>query len=258
MKLAVTGKGGVGKTTLSAGLASLFVQDGRDVVAIDADPDTNLALALGIPPAVAETITPLSQKRDLIRDRMGAAGGEGGGFVTLNPKVDDIAEAYGIDASGVKLLVLGAVRKGGAGCACPENVLLQTLFDHLIVESDQVVIADMEAGIEHLGRATARGVDMLIVVAEPTRAAIHTAQTIRRLAEDVSIERLGLVVNKVRGPEQPQQVAEAVGGISLLGSLAWHDDLAAAAFDGTPVAATPVLQEVAHIKQAIEGVLATG
>lgn len=254
MKLAVTGKGGVGKTTLSAGLATLFARDGRSVVAIDADPDTNLALALGVLPSDAERIVPLSERSDLIRERMGAAGGEGGGFVTLNPRVDDIAESYGIDAQGVRLLVLGAVRKGGSGCACPENVLLQALFDHLIVDSREVVIADMEAGIEHLGRGTARGVDMLIVVAEPTRAAIHTAQTIARLARDVGIERLGLVVNKVRAAAQAEQVAGAVGDIPLLGELPWYDDVAAAAFEGIPVASTPVLDAIVPIKLAIEAV----
>jgi len=257
MKLAITGKGGVGKTTVSAGLATLFDRDGRSVVAIDADPDTNLALALGMSPGAAESIVPLSQQSDLIRERMGAAGGEGGGFVTLNPRVDDIAESYGVRLNGMRLFVMGAVRRGGAGCACPENVLLQTLLEHLLIESDEVVIADMEAGIEHLGRGTARGVDMLVVVVEPTMAAAHTAQTITKLATDVGITELGLVVNKVRDPAQVEQVIDVAGSIPLLGTLPWREEVAIASYEGAPVASTPVLGDIATIKMAIEKRLAT-
>lgn len=256
MKLAVTGKGGVGKTTLSAGLATLFASEGKHVVAIDADPDTNLALALGLPSPEAERIVPLSEMRELIRQRMGAAGGESGGFVTLNPRVDDIAGDYGVPIDGMRLLVLGAVRRGGAGCACPENVLLQSLLEHLLVESNEVVIADMEAGIEHLGRGTARGVDMLIVVVEPTRAALHTAETIRQLAADIGVGRLGLVINKVRGHEQVAQVVRTIDDITVLGTLPWREDLADAALEGVPVAKTPVLADIAAVKEAIERRLA--
>lgn len=255
MKLAITGKGGVGKTTLSAGLATLFARARRPVVAIDADPDTNLALALGVPPDDAERIVPLSEMRDLIRERMGAAGGEGGGFVALNPRVDDIADRYGTRIDGIRLLVVGAVRRGGAGCACPENVLLQTLLEHLLVDSNEAVIADMEAGIEHLGRGTARGVDMLVIVAEPSRAAIHTAQTIRHLAGEVGIERLGLVVNKARDETQADRVVSAVTDIPLLGILPWREEVSTAALEGVPVAETALLEDIALIKTAIERAL---
>lgn len=256
MKLAITGKGGVGKTTLSAGLATLFSRDGRDVVAIDADPDTNLALALGVAPREAERIVPLSEMRDLIRERMGSAGGEGGGFVTLNPRVDDIADSYGVPVNGMRLLVMGAVRKGGGGCACPENVLLQSLLEHLLVEANEVVIADMEAGIEHLGRGTARAVDMLVVVVEPTKAAMHTAQTIAKLARDLGLGRLGLVVNKVRDEAQSVPVVEAIRDIPLLGSLPWRDEMARTALEGVPVADTAVLDDIVQVKTAIEASLA--
>ncbi|RJQ54270.1 MAG: carbon monoxide dehydrogenase [Actinobacteria bacterium] len=257
MKIAITGKGGVGKTTLTAALALLFEQEKRRVIAIDADPDTNLALALGLPAQDAARIVPLSEMRELVRERIGAAGGEGGGFVALNPRVDDIADEYGTKLDGISLLVLGAVRRGGAGCACPENVLLQALLEHLLVETDEVVIADMEAGIEHLGRGTARAVDILLIVAEPSAASLQTAETIRRLASDIGLARIGLVLNKVRDQDQADRLASGVRDIPLVGTLRWQDDVAEAAMDGRAVARTSVVEKVRPIKKRVEELLSS-
>lgn len=252
MKLAITGKGGVGKTTVAAGLATLFARDGMPVVAIDADPDTNLALALGVSPDQANAIVPLSEMRDVVRERIGAAGGEGGGFVTLNPRVDDIADSYGTKIDSIRLLVMGAVRRGGAGCACPENVLLAALLEHLLVDSNEVLIADMEAGIEHLGRGTARAVDMLVVVVEPTAAAVHTAQTIRRLAADIGVRRLGLVANKIRDAAQVTELTALVPAVPMLGELPWREEMASAGITDSGAAANPLLHDLAKIRTMIE------
>ena len=167
MKIAISGKGGVGKTTLAALLIDYFRSQGKKVLAVDADPDANLALALGIPDP--ENITPLSQMKEMIAERTDSKPGSMGGFFKMNPKVDDIPEKYSRQVDGVKLIVMGGVKKGGSGCICPESVLLRTLVTHMVLLRDEVVVMDMEAGIEHLGRATAQGVDKLIIVVEPGR-----------------------------------------------------------------------------------------
>ncbi len=155
MKLAVSGKGGVGKTLLVSLLSKIFTESGYSVLAIDADPNTNLAATLGFPEP--EKITPISEMKDLIEERTGVQPGKTAPFFKLNPKVDDIPEKYALERNGIKLMVMGRMKKGGAGCYCPENALLQALVTHLLLASDEVVILDMEAGIEHLGRATAKG-----------------------------------------------------------------------------------------------------
>jgi CO dehydrogenase maturation factor len=180
MKLAVSGKGGVGKTTFSALLARTLSDQGMKVLAIDADPDANLAAALGI--ADADKVTPIAEMKELIFERTGAQPGTIGGFFKLNPKVDDIPDTLSVRLDNIKLMRLGSVKKGGAGCLCPESTLLKALVTHVVLGRDEVVIMDMEAGIEHLGRATAQAVDKLIVVVEPGRRSIDTAEHIRRLA----------------------------------------------------------------------------
>ena len=190
MKIAITGKGGVGKTTLAGTLARLFAEDGFAVLAIDADPDMNLASAIGIknPPA------PLTEQKRLIEER---AGTDVGGVFKLNPKVDDIAMRFGVTEHGVSMLVMGTIDTGGSGCACPASSLLRALLRHLLLREQSVVILDMEAGIEHLGRGTARGVDLMIVVVEPGRRSIETASRIRKLSRELGIEALAAVINRV-------------------------------------------------------------
>ena len=197
MKLAVTGKGGVGKTTVAGTLARLLAARGLRVYAVDADPDANLASAIGLPAEAAAAVTPIAEMRQLIRERTGAEPGASAPVYKMNPRVDDIPANMSVEAHGVHLLRLGTVKKGGAGCVCPESALLRSLLTHLLLNEKDVVIADMEAGIEHLGRATARGVDAMLVVVEPGRRSVQTAEAIRRLAADIGVGRVALVVNKV-------------------------------------------------------------
>ena len=184
MKIAVTGKGGVGKTTFSSMLSRMFAEDGYRVVAVDADPDANLALALGFPREVYDNIVPISEMKKLVSDRTAAETGTFNKMFKLNPKVDDIPEKYCQEYNGVKLLTLGTVDSGGSGCVCPEHVLLKRLCSHLILQNKDVVVMDMEAGIEHLGRGTAQGVDAFIVVVEPGERSLQTYRKVKKLGND--------------------------------------------------------------------------
>lgn len=225
MKIAITGKGGVGKTTLAGTLARLYARAGRPVLAIDADPDANLAASVGIPPERMAQVTPIAAMDDLIEERTGARPGSQAPYFRLNPRVSDLPETLSIEHQGVRLMVMGGVQKGGGGCVCPENVLLRSLVRHLLLERDEVVILDMVAGVEHLGRATADGVDALIVVVEPGQRSIQTAHAIRRLAADIHIRRIFAVGNKVRTPEEETFVRQSLGDIPLLGVIHYHPEV---------------------------------
>jgi len=196
MKIAISGKGGVGKTLLAASLSKKFVEAGYSVIAIDADPDANLASTLGF--HNPETITPISELSDLIEERTGMRPGQSGTFFKLNPRVDDLPEDYSAKLDGIKLMVMGRIKRGGTGCYCPEGALLQALLSHLLVYRNEVVILDMEAGIEHLARGTAKSVDKLIVVVEPGHRSIETAHTISKLAHDLDMKNITVVGNKIR------------------------------------------------------------
>ncbi|NNG01758.1 MAG: AAA family ATPase [Desulfobacteraceae bacterium] len=230
MKLAVSGKGGVGKTTFSALLARALNEQGKRVLAIDADPDANLAAALGI--ADAENIIPISEMKELIFERTGAQPGTIGGFFSLNPKVDDLPDALSARFENIKLMRLGSVKKGGSGCLCPESALLKALVTHIVLLRDEVVIMDMEAGIEHLGRATAKAVDRLIVVVEPGRRSIDTAEHIRRLATEIKLSRISVVGNKIRTPKDEAFLREHLQDFEFLGFLPYDDALIEADVNG--------------------------
>ncbi len=231
MKIAVSGKGGVGKTTVSAFLSTWLANRGHRVLAIDADPDSNLGTALGLPNA--KDILPLAHMKDLIAERTGATPGSFGGFFKMNPKVDDLPEKIAVPVrENLKLLVMGGVKKGGGGCVCPENVMLKNLVVHLILGRDEVIIMDMEAGIEHLGRATSSGVDLLILVVEPGRRSIETALRIKELAEDINLKRLGVVANKVRNKEDEDFIREALADFEILGFLPYDPKIIEADLKG--------------------------
>ncbi len=223
MKIAVTGKGGVGKTTISAALSYAFAEKGYKVVAIDADPDANLASALGFPENV--NITPISELKDLIEERTGAKPGTSGGFFKLNPKVDDLPEKLWVEYNGVRLMLMGTVKKGGSGCVCPESVLLKSLLQHLVLFRQEVVIMDMEAGIEHLGRATARAVDHFIVVVEPSMRSIETALKIKELANDIGIKSICGIANKIRRESDREFFEKKVNGIQMLGYIPYDEEV---------------------------------
>jgi len=196
MKIAVTGKGGVGKTTITAGLALTIKEKGRQVITIDCDPDMNLGLSLGF--SDYDKITPISQMKELIAERTEVESlDKPTTFFKLNPKVDDIPERFAAQHNGIKLLIMGKVNKAGGGCMCPENTFIKSLLNHLIINEDQVVILDMVAGTEHLGRATAREVDAFLVVVEPTAMGVSTASRIKRLSSELGIKKIFFVGNKI-------------------------------------------------------------
>jgi CO dehydrogenase maturation factor len=219
MKLAITGKGGTGKTTLTALLAQVYAERGRDVLAVDADPSPCLAGALGFPDALRARLHPIAEMDALIEERTGAKPGTIGGFFTLNPRVDDIPERFSVLHRGVRLLEMGSVDLGGSGCICPESAMLKTLFTHLLFRKDDVLILDMYAGVEHLGRATVDFVDAMIVVVEPTRRSLGTAAQIKSLAADIGLKRLWLVGNKVRNQDEADFLQAETPGLPLLGVL---------------------------------------
>jgi CO dehydrogenase maturation factor len=247
MKLAVTGKGGVGKTTLSALLAQSYADMGRQVLAVDADPSPCLAGALGFPEELRKQLSPISEMDDLIYERTGAKPGTMGGFFTINPRVDDIPERFSVLHRNVRLLEMGSVDTGGSGCICPESAMLKTLFTHLLFRKDDVLILDMYAGVEHLGRATVDFVDAMIVVVEPTRRSLGTAAQIKKLANDIGLHRLWLVGNKVRDDDEANFLNEETPGIPVLGVL--PADLAVQEADRLGIAVydyVPSLQESAN------------
>ncbi len=219
MKLAITGKGGVGKTTLTALLAQTYADASRDVLAVDADPSPCLAGALGFPDELRAKLHPIAEMDALIEERTGAKPGTVGGFFTINPRVDDIPERFSIVHRGVRLLEMGSVELGGSGCICPEAAMLKTLFTHLLFRKDDVLLLDMYAGVEHLGRATVDFVDAMLIVVEPTRRSLGTAAQIKKLSNDIGLKRLYLVGNKVRNDDEAKFLETETPGLPLLGYL---------------------------------------
>jgi CO dehydrogenase maturation factor len=219
MKLAITGKGGTGKTTVAGILAHLFNKDGFKVLAVDADPDENLASAIGISPKQAASILPISKQRQLITERTGAKPKQFGQLFKINPTVNDIPDNFCINTDNIKLLVMGAVQKGGSGCACPENVLLRSLLSEIILNRDEVVIVDMEAGIEHLGRSTSQAIDKMLIVVEPGSRSVFTAKTILRLARDIGVETFGIIANKIQDAWQKKWIHDQFPDIQVIGMI---------------------------------------
>jgi len=232
MKIAISGKGGVGKTTFASLLIRALADQGKKVLAIDADPDANLAQALGV--KGSDDIVPISEMKALIEERTGTKIGTMGGFFKLNPKVDDLPEKLSIDLDGIKLMVLGGVKKGGAGCICPESTLLKSLLRHIVLSRDEVVVLDMEAGLEHLGRGTAGAVDRLIVVVEPGRRSVETARHIKDLAEDIGLKKLSLLGNKIRSDKDKGFLLSNMPDFQFLGFIPFSSDIIEADLEGLP------------------------
>lgn len=256
MKLAVAGKGGAGKTTLVAAMARWLAQRGRPVVAVDADPDGNLASALGVPPQSAPE--PIAHMRDLILQRTEAQNQGAGLVYRLNPQVEDLPDRFAVRVDGVRLLVLGTVEQGGKGCMCPESALLKALLQHLLLCMPDDVLLDMEAGLEHLGRASARGVDALIAVVEPGMRSVQTARRARGLAADIGIRRILVVANRIRSPHELARLREVLADETFLGALPYSEALARADLEGRPVdVGDPALSAaVSQIGEALQQELA--
>lgn len=224
LKVAFGGKGGVGKTTITSLIARcLAAKTEKSVIAIDADPVTNLAAALGI--SEVQPITPISELSDLIAERTGAEPGTMGGFFTLNPKVDDIPDRFSLERDGVKLLVMGTVKGGGTGCICPESTILKALMTHLVLYHDDIVLMDMEAGVEHLGRATSSAVDALVIVVNPGARSRAAAAQIKKLGTDIGIKKIIVLGNRVRGEEDKKLIKESLRGHEILGFIPELDEI---------------------------------
>ncbi len=223
MKLAVSGKGGVGKSTLASMLALMLARKGRRVLAVDADHDANLAQALGIDDETQKSISPIAEQKVLIEERTGAKVKQFGQMFKLNPDVADIAETHAITHQGVALLVLGAIEAGGSGCACPESVLLRSLVSELVLRRDDALILDMEAGVEHLGRGTAKGVDAMVIVVEPGRRSVDSAKRIRGMAEEIGIDAIFVVANKVGSKEDVDWLKQSLGDSEPIGYIPLSD-----------------------------------
>lgn len=252
MKIAVTGKGGVGKTTFASTLARLYAQEGRSVLAADVDPDANLGLALGFPEQELEEIVPISKMRKLVEERTEAD--TFNRMFRLNPKVDDIPDRFARECNGVKLLVLGTVETAGSGCVCPEHVMLKRIISHLVLRSSDVVILDMEAGLEHLARGTTAGMDQFVVVIEPGARSVQTYRNVKRLAMELGVKQVGVVANKVRTKEDEAFIRERIPEEDLLGMIHWSnlvidaDRQGMSPFDFSPEA----VEEIRMIKDKME------
>ena len=257
MKIAITGKGGVGKTTVSALLSHLYASSGKKVIAVDADPDANLATALGVVRSDIENLRPIAELTDLIEERTGAKPGAGGGIFKINPKVDDIPEGFGYKFDNTTLLIMGKSKFASSGCYCPEHALLRRLLKHLIIDRDEVIIVDMEAGIEHLTRGTAEGVDAFIVVVEPGRRSLQTADAVKKLATELGIKRIFLVANKVRKEQDLDFIRSNITGIEFLGQISFDDSIMESDIQGIPSYKTSrqSVEETGEIKKELEKLL---
>lgn len=254
MKIAVAGKGGTGKTTIAAALARAFATSGRDVLAIDTDPDANLGFALGFSEDDLSRIVPVTEMRELVLDP--ASADELGKIYRPNARIAEIPDRFARKACGVRLLLLGGIEAAGRGCKCPEHTLVRRIVGNLELGPDDVVIMDMEAGLEHLARGTADGVDAFVVVVEPGERSIKTYRDVKRLAGQLGVERLGVVANKVATEEDEEFVRSRIPAEELLGVVRMDDAVMEADRRGSsPYDCSPVLVEEAEkLLEALDAV----
>ncbi|MCK9228310.1 MAG: carbon monoxide dehydrogenase accessory protein CooC [Syntrophorhabdaceae bacterium] len=228
MKIAVSGKGGAGKTTLAGVMARVLAGRGKKIIAIDADPDSNLASAIGIDEQSVAGVKPLASMEEFIAERTGARKGEYGSFFKLNPRVDDIPERFSLTKDRVRLIILGSIPQGGGGCFCAENALLRSLLSHVIIERDEYVIVDLEAGLEHLGRGTTEYIDALIVIVEPGKRSFQTARQVKKLADDIGIKKVYIVGNKINDQQDKDFIRDNLKDLPILGYMSQNEKIAEA------------------------------
>jgi CO dehydrogenase maturation factor len=257
MKLAITGKGGVGKTTLTSLMAYTYAARGDTVMAIDADPSPCLGPALGFPADQLKTISPIAEMEELILERTGAKKGTYGGYFKINPRTDDIPDKYSALYRGIRLLELGAVELGHDGCICPESVLLKSLVSHILLYRNEVVLLDMYAGVEHLTRATTDAVDMLLIVAEPTARSLCTAAQIRDLAGGLKLRRVYLVGSKVENQADRDFIAQNSPKLEVIGYISADPAVREADRTGKPIydLSPKLVAETAEIVAALDRVM---
>lgn len=254
MKIAVSGKGGTGKTFLAGTLAARFAAKGHPVIAIDADPSPNLALTLGLSLEEAGKIVPIADNEELIRLKTGT---DYSGVFRVSFTVNDILSNHAVPTpSGAYVMVMGTVRSMGSGCTCPAHSVIKALLRHLIIERDEVVILDMDAGIEHLGRGTAEHVDVMLVVSDANRKSLEVAKTICRIAKDSAIRQVGLVGNRIAGDSQEQAVRAFAkkNGISVIGIIPFDQDVSDSGISGTPLdeGHSAAIHEIARLATSLE------
>ncbi|SDH15683.1 P-loop NTPase [Desulfosporosinus hippei] len=221
MKIAISGKGGVGKTTFAANFAQWLSHKDISVLAVDADPDASLGTILGIPDDTLANLKPIVDMKELIEERMGGSGT----YYPLNPNVDDVLDDYSVSLGDLRFFRMGNVKGGGTSCYCKENSFLRALVNSLILGEKDTVILDMGAGIEQLTRGTALGVDVLVIVTEPSKVSVQTVKVIQKLAAELGIPRVLVVGNKVRNPKDENFLRDHFPSEQLIGIIPYSDEL---------------------------------
>ena len=259
-KIAISGKGGVGKTTVCAILAQLFAEEGFDVIAVDADSDTNLCNAFGV--AAEKSPEPLINMKQLIAERTGTSKEAVGAYFKLNPKISDLPEKYflKIPEYSLKLLILGAINQAGAGCACSEGAFLKAMLTHTILQRQAVVLVDLAAGVEFMGRASVQGIDALLVVVEPGSRSIETAVNVVRMAREMNVKHVAGIINKITTPEQLEVVKSQLNDIPILAGIDYIPDVQQADLyrKGVYQTSPKLVEELRQAKEALNHLIQDG
>lgn len=247
MKIAISGKGGVGKTTVSAGLVKYFSNQGHRVYAVDADPDVSLGVTLGLPMDEVEKLTPLVDMKGIIEEKSQG----GGAFFALNPRVDDVIEDYSLKLGNIRFLRMGGIKQGGSACYCKENSFLNSVLNTLLFDQEDVVILDMSAGIEHLTRGTSQGVDLVLVVTEPTRVSTQTAKVVQKLAHELGVARVKVLGNKIRSQKEEDFFRSRFNPRDIIGVIPFDERVLEMAMDGSGVLQEDSIKGMAEVYERI-------